>query len=329
TEAGRFRLLQEIVMPVSTPDDHMMEGRKILLHLGNGCDQVFVTFDIGEPPDGSDNQRIRWTAEPIRLMFSLSPRPPESLTIDPARHHGEPIGLADSAIKVSLPFRIRQGDQSIRDHSQRPFDLEKQPRLELTEVAVEHMAVRGMDDDRHPGNPGSYSPQHTGLRCMGMDQCRPLVQEQANQLPQSLRILDRVDLSRQRRKQHPANCGLLKFPAIFLGRQLPALGIPTARMPSNHYRLELRTVMAESGQHRVLRRPAMVKSRNHMDHLPWLRSLGDNAVRRNRRATVGQVPDNLMRGYRSVLQQVHEQMIQISRMRQPVVALFDDLTAFL
>src|ERR1044072_5857668 len=28
--------------------------------------------------------------------------------------------------------------------------------------------------------------------------------------------------------------------------------------------------MAESGQHRVLRRPAMVQTRDHMDHLPWL-----------------------------------------------------------
>src|SRR5437868_2228906 len=140
TEASQFRLLRQCLIPVSTTDDHKMEGREIRLQHGNGRNQVFMAFNVSEPPDRSDDQRIRWTAEPVRLLFPLSPRPSEPLTIDPARHHGEPIRLADSTIKVILPFRIRQGNQSIRDRTQHPFDLEKQPRSEWTEVAVEHMA---------------------------------------------------------------------------------------------------------------------------------------------------------------------------------------------
>src|SRR5438046_10724446 len=102
---------------------------------------------------------------------------------------------------------------------------------------------------------------------MGMDQCRLLLPEQANQLPQGLCIFDGMDFSRQRGKQHPADCGLLKLPTILLGRCLTALRIPTTWISGYHKRLELRAVMAECGQHRVLRCPAIVEARNHMDHL--------------------------------------------------------------
>src|ERR1043166_2749778 len=76
TEAGQFCLLQQCVMSISTTDDHKMQGGKVLLQLRNGCNQVFMAFNIGEPTDRSDDQCIRWTAEPFRLLFSLNPRYP-------------------------------------------------------------------------------------------------------------------------------------------------------------------------------------------------------------------------------------------------------------
>src|SRR5688572_6165198 len=291
-------------MPISTPDDHELEGGIVRLQLCSSLDQVLMAFNIGEPPDRSDDQRIRWTAEPIRLLFPLDSCLDELLPIDSARHHGKSVGRADLSIEVILPFRFRQCNHSIRECTQHPFDLKKQPGSEWTEMAVEHMAVRRMDNDRHPRKPGCHSPQHSGLRCMGMDQCRPLSPEQANQLPQGLHILDRMDLSRQRRKQHPADGGLLKSPTILLSRCLPALRIPTTWMPGYHQRLEQCSVMAENRQHRVLRRPATVEARDHMDHLPCLRSL-------------------------SVLRQAHEQTIQIGRMSPPIIAPFHDLPTFL
>src|ERR1051325_5219016 len=112
-------------MSISTTDDHKMQGGKVLLQLRNGCNQIFMAFNIGEPADRSDDQCIRGTAEPFRLLFSLHPHQPKPLTVDPARHYGEPVSLADSPIEVILPFSIREGNQSMRDRTQHPFDLEK------------------------------------------------------------------------------------------------------------------------------------------------------------------------------------------------------------
>src|SRR6185295_1070613 len=142
------------------------------------------------------------------------------------------------------------------------------------------MTMGRMDDDRHPCEPGCRSSQHAGLRCMGMDQYGLLVLKHSKQLPQGLYIPDRIDLSRQSRKQRPADCGLFKLPAILLSRCLPALSIPTPRIPGDHERLELRAVMAKDRQHRVLRRSSIVQARDHMDHLSHLGYLFGLAFRR-------------------------------------------------
>src|SRR5580765_4271376 len=145
-------------MPISTPDDHEMEEGKVRLQLRGSLDQIFMAFYIGEPPDRSDDQRLRRTTKPIRLLFPLDSRLDEPLPIDSARYHGEAVGLADLPIEMILPLCFRQGNHSIREHAQHPFDLKKQPGSDWTEMAVEHMAVRSMDNDRDPREPGCYSP---------------------------------------------------------------------------------------------------------------------------------------------------------------------------
>ena len=296
-------------MSISTPNDHKMKGGKILFQLGDGFDQVLMTFNVGEPSDRSNDLRPSWTAKPVWLLFPLSSCPPESLTVDPARDHSEPVELTDLSIKMILPFRFCQRNEPIRQYTQPSFDLKKQPGTEWTEMAVEHMAVWRMNDDRHPCEPSRHSAQYTSLRCMSMDQYRLFLSEQTNQFPQGLCVLDRMDLSRQCWKQHPTHVRLIKSPTILLSCGLPALRIPTTWIPGNDQRLELHTVMTERGQHRILGRPAMIQARNDMNHLP--RS------------------DRLMPHSRSILRQAHEQSIKVCRMRCPIVSPLHGLATFL
>ena len=197
TKTGQFRLLKKCIMSISTPNDHKMKGGKILFQLGDGFDQVLMTFNVGEPSDRSNDLRPSWTAKPVRLLFPLSSCLPESLTVDPARDHSEPVELTDLSIKMILPFRFCQRNEPIRQYTQPSFDLKKQPGTEWAEMAVEHMAVWCMNDDRHPREPSRHSAQHTSLRSMSMDQYRLFLSEQTNQFPQGLCVLDRMDLSRQ------------------------------------------------------------------------------------------------------------------------------------
>src|SRR5438105_7269976 len=133
-ETGRFRQPQECVTPTSTPDDHEMEGGKVGLQLRGSLDQVFMAFYIGQPPDRSDDQSLRGTAKPIRLLLPLDSRLDKPPPIDSARYHGESVGRADLPIEMILPLCLCQRNHSIREYTQHPFDLKKQPGSEWTEM---------------------------------------------------------------------------------------------------------------------------------------------------------------------------------------------------
>src|SRR5688572_23776989 len=135
-----------------------MEGREVRLEHRNSFDQIFMALYIGEPPDRSDDQGLRGTAKPIRLLFSLNPCLDEPLPIDSTGDHSEPVGRTDIPIEMILPFRFCESNHSIREHTQDPFNLKKQPGSKWTEMTVEHMAVGRMDNDRHLGHPRCYSP---------------------------------------------------------------------------------------------------------------------------------------------------------------------------
>ena len=52
-------------------------------------------------------------------------------------------------------------------------------------MTVKHVAVRGMHDDRHSGQPGGEAPHCPGFRGVSMDDHRTLPSEQGHEATQS------------------------------------------------------------------------------------------------------------------------------------------------
>ncbi len=121
------------------------------------------------------------------------PGPSESLQIQAEWHHLHLLRPTDPHGQ-ELRFQSRtHRHQSVCRAGEPPFDLQKGPGDRPREVALQHVAVKGMDLHRNPGEPGGQSAQRSGLRRVGVHDVRPQRSEEADELDQRRQVPRRVN----------------------------------------------------------------------------------------------------------------------------------------
>ena len=207
-----------------------------------------MPLDRGQPPHRADHEGIRWTVHPFRAPSDCASDPPELFQVDPAGDDRETILAADAALEVLVPFRFRQRNQAARTRRQETLDLQRQPGGEAPEMTVKHVAVRGMHDDRHSGQPGGEAPHCPGFRGVSMDDHRTLPSEQGHEATQSPQVVDRGDAAGQGR-QHltpdPCRC---QTPVTLFGGLVPPLCLPSPWHTRDDQHVEAGPIVPESGQ---------------------------------------------------------------------------------
>ena len=85
----------------------------------------------------------------------------------------------DAEAQVIPPLLVRQHDKPVRDEGRQPLEEDEKTGLRRAEVAPEDMAVRRVDDDRDPCQPGRPAAEDSRLGGVGVNDRGALPAERA------------------------------------------------------------------------------------------------------------------------------------------------------
>ena len=101
------------------------------------------------------------------------------------------LRLSDPPLEVIADLLVRQPDDPVGKRGSPSLQQDKEVRQHASGIAVEGLAVRGVDDVRDPSHPRREPPNDSRLRCMGVDEIEPSLPEEPVNLQEGHQVLYR------------------------------------------------------------------------------------------------------------------------------------------
>jgi hypothetical protein len=265
----------------------------LLRYEAGGLQKILVSFDRHQARHDAHQRGVRCQTELAAELAAFHVQKPTQLQ---AQRNGQQLVTRRDAVSSDLvALALADHHEPIRHPRQNPLDAQKHTCLDLAEVAVKDVAVIGMHHERHATH-CRRQPSYGACLChVRVDDVWPRLSDQLDHPGQRNQVVDRADLSPERRHHNRLDTSRLC--------QVGQVALMRRRHPRHQRRREHPPVVERLGQqNRMDGWPADVQARDHAqdsDRPDWHRGeytwrvvgLGSRVARRSLPATRDSRPE--------------------------------------